>query len=43
MIADRDIDAPQGYREEIGAQGVMGPILTFEGPGAPLSLPGQPD
>ncbi len=43
MIADRDTNAPQGYREGIGAQGVTGPILTLEGPRAPLSLPGQPD
>ncbi len=40
MIADKDTDAPQGDREGIGAQGITGPILTLEGPRAPLSLPG---
>ncbi len=43
MIANRDTDALQGHREGIGARGVTGPILILEGPGAPLSLPGQPD
>ncbi len=43
MIADRDTDVSQGHREEIGARDVTGPILTLEGPGAPLSLPRQLD
>ncbi len=40
MIADRDTNTPQGHREGIGARGITGLILTLEGPGAPLSLPG---
>ncbi len=40
MIADKDTDAPQGYREGIRAQDIIGPILMLERLGAPLSLPG---
>ncbi len=43
IIADRDTDAPQGHREGIGVRGITGPILTLEGPGAPPTLPDQPD
>ncbi len=43
MIADRDINAPQGHREGIGARGITGPIFTLEEPGTPLSLPAQLD
>ncbi len=43
MIADRDTNVPQGHKEGIGARGTTRPILTLEGPGALLSLPGQPD
>ena len=43
MIADWDINALQGHRKGIGAQGIMEPILMLKGLGAPLSLPGQPD
>lgn len=43
IIIDRNIDIPKDYREGIGAWGVMRPILTLEGPKAPLSLPEQPN